>query len=200
MENSKLCMLFTASERETLILPNRAWERIYWSLREDLQVLIVWCSSVQRIPCKPSPSHSRLEVLAPCRCSSCRHTPASCRQKAGAWSVAPCTPPPPCRGKTHQHNTLSMKPIAWSRCSIVIGWEGGSSSDDGILIEEDTAGGCNISWSWGEGKDKGRAGVGGGPPFSVRCLGLHTSLGDEESSEKGKGQRARPSWTLCPKH
>lgn len=32
----------------------------------------------------------------------------------------------------------------------------------------------------GEAKDKKSEGVGGGPPFNARCLGLHISVGGED--------------------
>lgn len=32
----------------------------------------------------------------------------------------------------------------------------------------------------GRGEDKKSEGVGRGPPFNARCLGLHTSVGGEE--------------------
>lgn len=58
---------------------------------------------------KHAPSRSQSEVLAPCICSSCHRTPASCHQRAGAWSVAPCTPPPPCMKWDTQTQYMSNK-------------------------------------------------------------------------------------------
>lgn len=149
-----------------------------------------------------SPSRSQSEVLALCRCSSSRHTLASCRQRAGVWSVAPCTQPPPCEKwntqtqhgiSVHQKQrdpALPIKSITWKGCSIVI--RGEEQCSRWISIKQDAAGGCNISWSWGERQEQKERGRGRGATFqctvpwpSYKCGGWRLIL-------KRRGQRAWP--------
>lgn len=151
-------------------------------------------------------------MLALCRCSSCRHTPASCRQTAGAWSVAPCTPPPPC-GKWHNMGLICTPNRRTPRSAneshrlirIVFGDRGGGAvlkmieywSSRMQLV------GAIFHGHRGRGKDKKKSkGVGEGPPFNARCLGLHISVGDADLcwKEKVKGLNLWvPSWNLCLK-
>lgn len=67
---------------------------------------------------------------------------------------------------------------------------GSSSQDDRILIKQDTAGGCNISWSRGERQGQKERGCGQGATFqctvpwpSYKCGGCGFVL-------KREGQRA----------
>lgn len=81
-------------------------------------------------------------------------------------------------------------------------WSESSSQGDGILIKQDTAGGCNISWSQAERQGQKDWGCEWGatlqctvPWPSYKCGGWELAL-----KEKVKGPDLRmPSWNLCLK-
>lgn len=165
-------------------------------LRRNWIAIMAWCNYVTQNHCKHLPSHSQSEVLAPCRCSSCHHTLASGRQIAGAWSVEPCIPPPPCRKRHTQTQNMGL---AWTllcqlnpspdQDSLLWSW-GGSSS--WILITQDAAGWCNISWSWGERQGQKEWGCGRRATFQFTVPWPSYKCGGWGFALKRKGQRAQP--------